>query len=223
MALAAAALALHLAASIPMQVAPAPAANPPPATPVVEPQPESTTSSKPLWSSSEAEAKPPRFEFHGAAMLTLGTPLAPGLVLRGRVRLVAGLWLHAGAAARGGSIPFEVAGADDPVKAGVRELPLELGLGYRLPLGDRFSVGLRAEALLMSRRMTIARTEPQHRWLAGLRGGLEIRVTIHEQLGMVLLGGVEARLGRTEATYGASRQVFTPVAPYFELGPSIYF
>ena len=75
----------------------------------------------------------------------------------------------------------------------------------------------------MSRRMTVANAEPQHRWLGVLRGGLEVRVRLYEQLGLVLFGGVEGRLGRTEATLGGSRETFTPVAPYFELGPSLYF
>lgn len=206
MATAALAIALHLAAG-PLQLAQA--APPSPAGATAAPKPPAELEPEP-----EPTPEPARAEFDAAFLLALGQPTTPGLALRGRVRLFAGLWLHAGASARGGSAPAD---------GGVREIPFELGLGYRLPLGQYFSLGVRGEAVLLSRRMVVANAEPQHRWLAALRGGVEARVHLNEQLGLTLLVGAEGRLGRTEVNVGATHEVFSPVAPYFELGPSIYF
>ena len=202
---AATALAMHLAAipgaairnaQVAALVAPAPAAAPS------------------LWASPET-SRVPRWEVGAAFVLPLGTATTPGLAVRARVRLVAGLWAHAGASARGGSAPID---------GGVREIPLELGLGYRVALGQYVSVGVRGYAVLMSRRMSVSGAEPRHRWLGALRGGAEVRVSVNEDLGMVLFAGAEGRLGRTEVSFGAAgNAVFSPVAPYFELGPSVYF
>lgn len=213
MAAAAVALAFHLAAG------PAAAARVAsrPAHPVRVAAASRPTASeqRALWPSSEpATQAPPRGEFQAAFLVALGRPTTPGLALRGRVRLLAGLWAHAGVSARAGSAPAD---------GGVREIPFELGLGYRVAIGQRLSLGLRGEALVMSRRMAVASAEPRHRWLAGLRGGAEARFTLTEQVGLTLLLGAEGRLGRTEVQIGPTRAVFSPIAPYVEVGPSLYF
>lgn len=147
--------------------------------------------------------------------MALGEPLTPGLALRGRVRVVAGLWAHAGVSARV---------AEAPLTGGVRELPFELGLGYRIGLGQQVTLRVRGEALLMSRRMTVQNAEARHRWLAALRGGVEARVNLNKDFGVTLLVGAEGRLGRTEVNVpGTGSATFSPVAPYFELGPSLSF
>ena len=72
--------------------------------------------------------------------------------------------------------------------------------------------------------MSVANADARHRWLGAVRGGLEARVTVMEDFGFILFGGAEGRLGPTEVNVpGVGSSVFAPVAPYFELGPSIQF
>lgn len=206
---AAIALALHLAAPLPSAVRVASAS-----APTSLETPQTAPAETPLWPEPPPR-KAPRAEFDAAFLLALGTPTTPGVAVRGRIRLVAGLWAHTGVSARGGTAP---------VAGGVREIPFELGLGYRIPLGAHFGLGLRGEAISMSRQMAVAKAASQHRWLGGVRGGVEARVNLNEDFGFTLLVGAEGRLGRTEVNVaGAGAGVFTPVAPYFELGPSLTF
>lgn len=157
----------------------------------------------------------PRFEYGGAFALALGEPVTPGFATRFRVRLVQNAWVHLGASVRGGTAP---------VDGGVREIPLEAGLGYHLPLGDRLQIGLRAEAILLSRRMSVANAGPQHRWLFAVRGGAEVHLRMFDQFGFALLLGAEAHFGRTEVEIpGTGSGAFSPVRPYGELGPYVTF
>lgn len=190
-----------------------------------EPATEEPTPAEPVTSQ-------PRGAFD--AMFTLATPdpTAAGLSLRGRVRLALGLWVHVGVGARAGGGPVEVSapaeaggsgGRSQPRTAGVREFPFELGLSYRVALGERLELGVRGEVVPLSRRMVITSLEPQHRWLLALRGGAELRIRLADQLGLLVLAGAEGRLGRTEVVFGAERGAFAPLAFYAEIGPTLYF
>ena len=112
-----------------------------------------------------------------------------------------------------------------PVDGGVREVPLEIGLAYHLPIGSRVQLGVRAEVMALSRRMAVPKVTPSsyHRWLFGVRGGGELLVRVVEQFGFALFVGVEANLGATDVVLPIGTSSFSPVRAYGELGPYLRF